>query len=295
MTNFRTAVLAATCLLASPAAAQTIPSAATDPTSQTLPPPPSDGPAGGPSDWIVDVGIGAFYAPAFLGSDDQQLFAGPIVSVRYKDRVFASAGGIGADLIKSGALRAGPIVKFQMQRRESNSSPLRIAGKASDALRGLGDVGFTPEVGGYAEYRWHMLAAKAELRKGLGGHDGVIGDLSLRAMLPLTVPPPARPPMMFSLGTRASFVDATYNNAYFGVTAAQSAGSGLRRYDAGGGLLSYGANAALIVPLSLRLNASLLGGYDRLAGDAGRSPLVEDRGSRDQLSLGLGLTYRFEH
>lgn len=292
MTDHRLALAALACFLAQPATAQITPSTATDPGPDT-PPPPPPGAAGAQSDWLVDVGVGSFYAPAFLGSSDYQLFAGPVVSVRYKDRAYISAEGIGYDLIRTEALRAGPILKFQLPRRETNGNALRIAGDASDALRGLGDVGFTPEAGGYLAYRLGPLAARAELRKGIGGHAGVIGDLSLRALLPVTAPAPAKPPILFSLGVRASVVDSTYNAAYFGITAAQSARSRLRRYEADGGLLSYGLSSALIVPLSPRLSASLVAGVDRLAGDAARSPLVEERGSRDQATVGLGLSYRF--
>jgi outer membrane protein len=33
--------------------------------------------------------------------------------------------------------------------------------------------------------------------------------------------------------------------------------------------------------------------YDRLVGDAGKSPIVRDLGSRNQLAAGVGLTYTF--
>lgn len=268
--------------------AQTAPSVVTEPAIDgPLPPAPGGG------SWVVDVGVGTFVAPAFLGSRDYQLLGGPVVSVRYKDRVFVSANGIGADLVGGRAISAGPIVKLQMARFETNGNALRLAGGRSDALRGLGDVGFTPEAGGFVDYRYERWSARVELRKGLGGHDGAIGDVSLRYMLPLTTPAPDKPPALVSIGVRASVVDDTYNAAYFGVTAAQSTASGLRRYTAGGGLLSAGANAGLILPLSYRLSASLLASYDRMAGDAARSPLVEERGSRDQVAVGLGFSYRF--
>ncbi|HVF94272.1 MAG TPA: MipA/OmpV family protein [Sphingomonas sp.] len=283
MPHHRLALVLA-CLVASPLAAQT-----GQPPGGAPPGMAPDAPAG---DWAVEVGVGTFYAPAFLGSDDYQLFGGPTVSVRYKDRVFVSADGIGADLVRSSAWRLGPILKVQLPRRETNGNALRLAGARSDALRGLGDVGTTPELGGYVEYRWRALLARAELRQGIGGHEGAIGDLSLRTLLPLAAPTPGRLPLALALGVRASVVDARYNAAYFGIGAAQSAASGLARYDAGGGLLSAGTNAAVIVPLSPRLTASVLAGYDRLTGDAARSPLVEERGTRDQLSVGLGFTFR---
>lgn len=256
-------------------------------------PPLGDGPPVAHSDWVIDVGVGTMVAPAFLGSDEYQLFAGPVIAVRYKNRVFASAEGIGVDLVNSAAWRVGPLLKVQLPRRETNGNALRVAGSRSSALRGLGDVEATPEFGGYVEHRWRMLLARAELRQGVGGHDGAIGDLSLRALLPLGAPTPAKPPLSLAIGLRASVVDDAYTSAYYDVTAAQSVASGLARYDAGGGLLSAGVNAALIVPLSARLNASVLAGYDRLAGDAARSPLVSQRGSRDQLSLGIGFIVSF--
>jgi outer membrane protein len=33
--------------------------------------------------------------------------------------------------------------------------------------------------------------------------------------------------------------------------------------------------------------------YERLVGDAAKSPIVRDFGSRDQLSAGIGLNYTF--
>ncbi len=33
--------------------------------------------------------------------------------------------------------------------------------------------------------------------------------------------------------------------------------------------------------------------YSRLTGDAGDSPIVESRGSKDQVTAGLGLSYQF--
>ena len=77
------------------------------------------------------------------------------------------------------------------------------------------------------------------------------------------------------------------------MTAEQSVRSGLRPYRADGGLLSAGIGASALLPLTDRISGMLLAGYDRLAGDAARSPLVEERGSRNQATVGLGLTYKF--
>lgn len=246
------------------------------------------------SDWQVQVGVGAFYGPAFLGSKDYQLQAGPSIEVRYKDRFFISViDGIGFDLIKTEAFRAGPIVKFQQERKQSGKSLFLVAGDRTEALRGLGDVKATPEAGGYLQYQSGPFSAKAEVRKGIGGHDGLIAELGARYTSGLMGMKVGESPIIFSIGPRAAIVDDKYNEAYFGINEGQSARTGLRRYDAGGGLLSFGAGASVFVPVTGNLSAAVLAGYDRLAGDAGKSPLVRERGSRNQATVGLGLVYRF--
>ena len=246
------------------------------------------------SDWQFQIGVGTIYGPAFLGSDDYQLRAGPNVEVRYKDRLFLSViDGAGFDLIKTATFRAGPVIKYQQQRRENGNSSFQIAGARTDALRGLGDVPDTAEAGGYLQYQAGAFSAKAEVRQGVGGHDGLIADLDARYTIRFTASPLAERPVIFSIGARATIVDDKYNQVYFGVTPEQSTSSGLARYDAGSGLLTYGVGAAFLVPVSGRLNAALLGGYDRLAGDGADSPLVRERGSRNQPTVGFGLIYRF--
>lgn len=246
------------------------------------------------SDWQIQVGVGAFYGPAFLGSDDYQMQAGPNFEVRYKDRFFISLfDGIGFDLIKTENLRAGPIAKYQSERKENGKSSFVIAGKRTKALRGMGDVDATPELGGYVEYEAGPFQVGAEVRKGIGGHKGLIADIKANLRGPVPGMTISERPIMFSIGPRATIVDGNYNEAYFGIDERQSLRSGLRTYDAGGGLLSFGAGAAVIVPISDKMSIAVLGGYDRLSGDAAKSPLVRERGSRGQLSGGLGLIYRF--
>lgn len=250
--------------------------------------------AGPQGDLQVRIGAGLLYGPAFLGSRDYQLRAGPNIEVRYKDRFFISViDGVGFDLIKTDNLRAGPIVKYQQRRKENGSGPFVIAGDRSDALRGLGDVAATAEVGGYVSYRSGAFSAKAEVRKGIGGHDGLIAELGARYSTTVGGMKLGNRAVMVSIGPRATIADATYTQAYFGIDATQSAASGLAQFNAGGGLQSYGLGATIVVPVSGNLSAAALGGLDRLSGDAAKSPLVRDRGSRNQRTFGLGLTYRF--
>lgn len=257
--------------------------------SQLLNRPPSDV----RPDRQIMVGTFIAYAPAYLGADEYQLMAGPNIQVRY-DRAFLSVQeGLGYDLVRSGELRAGPTIGLRQPRRENGSSPLRIAGDRSDDLRGLGTIKATADIGGFIAYERGPIAAKLDVRQATNSDLGLIATLGVRytRMIPISSRP--GPPALVSFGLRVSFVDDKYNQSYFGVTAEQSTRSGLKPFDADGGLLSAGLGASAVVPLNGRVSAIFLAGYDRLAGDAARSPLVEERGSRNQATAGLGFVYRF--
>lgn len=234
-------------------------------------------------------------APAFKGSNDYQLLAIPTVGVHYKDKLFASVQeGLGYNLIHQNGWRAGPILRYAFERDEDGSSPFKIAGNKSNALHGLGDVDGTWEPGGFVEYTWNEWSGKAELRQGINGHEGLIGDLS--ANYTKNIAPALNVsdrPVILSLGPRATLVSDDYNQAYFGVDAGQSARSGLQPYSPDGGLLSYGAGAVTIVPITQTVSTTLFVSYERLSGDAADSPLVQERGSENQGVAGVALTYKF--
>lgn len=239
-------------------------------------------------DWDLRIGGGVAYKTRFDGSKDYVVSPVPFAEIRYKSRLFLSVfDGLGYDLLKTEHFRAGPVIKYEAGRKESDAG-------SSNALRGLGNISATAEAGGYIEYQWQNFAAKAEVRKAIGGHKGVVGNIGIRYNKRFPVPYSERPAVI-SIGPRATFVDSTYNQAFFGVTQLQSPRSGLPTYHARGGLLSYGTGATIVVPVSGRIRATAIASYDRYASDAAKSPLIEQRGSKNQAFVGLGLVYRFIH
>jgi len=69
--------------------------------------------------------------------------------------------------------------------------------------------------------------------------------------------------------------------------------SELSEYAADGGIISYGLGGSVLMPLSYTAGITLFGSYDRLTGAAADSPLVNERGSKDQLFGGAALAYKF--
>lgn len=242
----------------------------------------------------VEIGLFSAYTPMFLGSKDYQLMAGPNIQVRYDRAFFSFQDGLGYDVIRSGGWRAGPAIGFRPGRRENGNSIFKITGDDSGALRGLGKIEDTAEAGGYVGYQSGNFAAKLDVRQALSGGQGLIATLGLHYVADISLSSTSNgEPIRIAIGPRLSAVDDKYNQTYFGVTAIQSARSGLRQYDAKGGLLSVGVGLSAHIPLTEHISGAVLAGYDRLTGDAARAPLVEDRGSRNQATVGLGLTYRF--
>ena len=278
---------------ASRASAQTAPPPDPDPTSLANAPDKEAPGESAVSDWQFRVGGGIAVSPAYIGSKTYQVGAAPFAEVRYKDRYFLSVfEGLGFDLVKTNGFRAGPVLTYDAGRKESGKT-LRIAGNRDNSLIGLGDVKGSVMAGGFVAYQWGPLTAKAQVSEALGGSNGLVANLGVRLTAPVREVSYSTKPVIVSIGPRVEFVDGKRNNAYFGIDALQSTRSGLPQYTAKGGLQTYGVGATILLPVSKSLSAMILGGYDRLSGEAANSPLVKQRGSANNASLGAGLIYHF--
>lgn len=244
----------------------------------------------GTDGWVLTVGVAPILSPAWQGSRDMALSIFPDLRINYKDAIFASVPeGVGWNAINRDGWKAGPVAKLRFGRDEVNGgSPFLIAG-GSDALNGMGDVAATAELGGFVEKRFgagRQWRARAEVRRGFGGHEGVIADGSITYH--------ARSGRArFNIGPRATVASGSFMQTYFGIDAGQSQRTGLAPYSADGGLLSYGVGGTVVRPLNRRSAVTLFTGLDHLAGEAGQSPLIRERGQRTQFSIGVGYGFRF--
>jgi outer membrane protein len=79
-------------------------------------------------------------------------------------------------------------------------------------------------------------------------------------------------------------------DAYFSVSPAQSAASGLSEYEASAGFKNVSLEIGADYKLTERWTATSKLGYSHLLGDAADSPITA---SESQFSGGVGLTYTF--
>jgi outer membrane protein len=237
------------------------------------PPPPTNAPLSiGDNDLIVELGGGGVVGPAYEGADDYLLSPWPIVRLHYlRLPVIGAFGGR-----PETGLSVGPSFRFVPERDDDDYSD----------LEGLGDVDAAFELGATAGYRYDMWRGFVTVRRGFGGHDGIVGELGVDAIVEPS------PRLSVSAGPRLHFADSEYLDTYLGVTAGQSADSGLAEFDPDGGLKGVGVEAEARYALTRRWSLVGSAGYERLVGDAADSPIA-GAGSENQFTAALGLTFRF--
>ncbi len=248
-------------------------------------PPPDD------NGWSLYVGGGGFYAPNWSGDDEYSAAAVPFIRVTKGDRFFASVQeGMGYAIINDNGFRAGPLAAIDFGRDEDGNNPFRISGGESADLIGLGNISTTVALGGFVDYKVGDIKIKAKGGRALGAHEGLTAELGVDFDKTIMS---VGPPLFVAIGPRLKWADDSYNQAFYGITTTQSIASGLSVYGADDGLISYGVGGSVLMPLSYTMGITVFGSYDHLTGPAGDSPLVRERGSRDQFFGGAAIAYKF--
>lgn len=214
--------------------------------------------------------------PKYFGSSDYRL--GP-------------SGGFGFNALSFGAVQLGDSsgpTQFAPGAALRGSLRYIPKRKGENELLGMDDVKASLELGVRAQYTeefWHVFA---DLRYGVIGHKAIAGEVGADLIW--------RAPsgLVLNAGPRAEFGNSRFNRTYFGVTAAEAAATGpaLTQYTPSGGFNSIGLEIGAYQPLSADWGITGAVRYDRLRGDAARSPIVQ-QGSRNQFSAEIGLTRHF--
>ena len=219
-----------------------------------------------------ELGAGANFQARYEGSDSYAV--GPWPIFRLKGLTFANGFEIGGG--DGTGLSLKPSFRY-IGAREAADFP---------ELTGLNDVDATFEIGLGASYATEQLRIFGDLRTGLGGHNGLVGEVGADAIArPL-------PGLAVWAGPRLSFASAEYMNTYFGVTAAESLSSGLAGFDAGGGIKSVGAEIGMRYDFNKLWALEGSASYAKLIGDAGDSPITA-LGDDDQYGFKIGLVRSF--
>jgi outer membrane scaffolding protein for murein synthesis (MipA/OmpV family) len=230
--------------------------------------------------WDVILGVATSTKPAYGGASQYRGAAGPVVNIRYRDRVFLASGeGLGADIIQRAHYRISLSVGLDLGRRMAWHYA---------TLHGLGDIPRAPFFklsGSYVISRSAPVIIRADIRKIAGGAAGLEGDLEVYSPLPGS----SRKFVMFA-GPSVTFADRKHLQTGYGISPRQALMSGYPVFAAHGGLeaAGFGFSATRFFTPHVLANTNLA--VSELLGSAARSPIVE---RKTQGSLTLSIAYRW--
>jgi outer membrane protein len=231
--------------------------------------------------WTVTLGGGGEMQPSYPGAASSVLSPKPIISMRRAGsplRFRSMRDNVSLALFDYGRFRAGPVGAYRSARKAADHSE----------LRGLNDVKSAVELGGFAEYyAFDWLRVRSEVRRGFGGHQGFVADVSADVIVPINER------MTFAAGPRYTWNDGQHASTYFSVGTVEALASGLPVYDARSSG-AVGAGAQVRYQLNPQWEVRSYVEYNKLLGSIADSPLVKMRGSADQLTYGLGVAYSFD-
>jgi outer membrane scaffolding protein for murein synthesis (MipA/OmpV family) len=234
-----------------------------------------------PTGYIVTITGDIQGAPRFPGSEEMTAFFYPGIDWRRvgePERYKAPDDGISFTIYESPWFSFGPTARIVGERDPKDDRD----------FVGLHKVDYTIEGGAFLEV-WpvEFLRARAEIRQGFNGHDGLVGNLGLDFVQRFGA-------FTFAIGPRLAFGDSDFTREYFGITPLESIANGrVPAFRPDGGVTSVGGLASLRYKWSEQWSTTVYGGYDRLVDDAGRSPVSRVLGSRDQYIVGAQLSYSF--
>ena len=277
------ACLALAAVLASPAYAQSQPTAGALPTPEEL-----------QSKDTLSIGGGAAIVPDYEGSDDYRIIPAGAIRGRYHGISFTTRGSyLYVDVIPQSDkidFDVGPVAGVRFNSRKNIED---------DIVKLLPNRKRAIEVGAFAGVSFHgltnpydTLSVRTDALYDVGGaHESTVISPTLEFSTPVS----ETTYIGASLG--AEFVSNKFADYYFSITPADSVLTGgvLPPFNASGGLKNWKMGVLVNQSLSGSLLHGLsifgLGNYSRLVGDFKRSPIVSQRGSASQWVGALGLAY----
>lgn len=224
----------------------------------------------------ASVGVGLVSVPEFEGSNKNKARFLPMVDIRY-DRFFLSwSKGLGFDAYDDGVWTISPALRYRFGRDEGDSR----------LLKGMGDFDDGAEIGARVSWHPHAVGLGLNAFHGLGPAKGYTLDFGAFHRRQLFEP------LSLTVGASVMYADSGYNRQHFGVTRSQSAASGYRAYDPGGGFKHCAVRGGLSWELTPLASLDVFGQFKKLTGPAADSPLVK-QGSNEQFMGGLSLNLHF--
>lgn len=235
------------------------------------------------------IGAAVLLSSEYQGSSEEDISILPYLSLKNVKGFDLRATTLSYRLFEAGtgqgfgkwSIRAGPNVGYS-SGRDSDDSP---------TLTGFEDVDFSIPVGGQIRSSFGPVGLQFQVAKDIaGGHDGITADASIGTLY-------RKGPFAIQPFAAAHWGNNDYHDSFFGVSAAQSAASGLEAFDADSGLYAYSANVVTWYEFGKKNTyaITLLGSYKQFTGDADDSPILNAiDGTDNEVTLALSLARKFD-
>jgi outer membrane scaffolding protein for murein synthesis (MipA/OmpV family) len=252
------------------------------PVETPTPPEPATAQAG----LRLTLGLGAAFAPDYEGSDDYAFV--PVWNLRlgnlYHPETFVQLIGpqLRSNLLPSDHWRFGVSGRYLPDYDDVDDDKVENLEDVDDTLLFGATVGYD-----LVSSPQQDLALELDAQYDVAENNGGVLTPRLRWRKPLAER------MIFESSLSATWASGDYMENRFGVGGEDAARSDLDSYDADEGFKNATVSASLTYRLATSLSLTGVAAYSRLLDDAEDSPIVDDRGSANQLLGVLLLSYTF--
>ena len=231
------------------------------------------------------IGVGLGVTTEWLGAKDKAAGLVPGGRVALEKNRFIEVYGPIADMnvLDSPNWEFGPMVSYRFGRSDVEDAVVNLLPPIDGGL----------EAGFFAG--WHYIRTEGipyRLRLGVSVTTAISGGATGGHVTPYaSLWMPLSPTVFVGLGGGFTWSSDSFMQQRFGVSAEASAASGMPQYSAGAGVRQYYLWPAVLIRLSKEWYAGAGGFWQRITGGGADSPIITQRGDRDQISAGIGLGY----
>jgi outer membrane protein len=229
---------------------------------------------------IGDLGVALSYEPHDPSGSRYELRPLPYMDLTWGDFSLSSDDGLSWSALKRDGWSAGPFVNYVSGRN------------ANGSLRGLRDVSGMGEAGGFVQYSpddfWRVYAQMGHALGGSDGQGGVLGRIGGELGYPLGLG------IIGDTSVTANYADGRQAQTFYGVSAQEAQASGIRQYDASGGLQNVTLTQSAQLPLGRGWLLLTSASWTHLVGSAADSSIVKQRGNDNQGGVSVAVAYHFK-
>ena len=232
------------------------------------------------------AGLALALIPDYEGSDDYRVVPVPGLIYNYweDNKIILRGNQLFVDAIAGPEWDAGLHAIYRFGRDDDvDDSVVKLMEEVDDSFELGAFVGYTYFCEESRRNRWNT---RFDFTQDVSdGHDG------FQARLETTMWMGATDNIDVGLRGFVTYADSDYMSAFFDVSAADSAVTGLPTYGASSGLKDFQVGPIMLIKVTDNWYMGLVSMYKRLLNDAEDSPVVDIRGDADQFIAGIAGLY----